>query len=49
LSHQSLLINFWEINIEKSFSDGYNQDALMGLAVPVVIQNFIRKFFSIDL
>ncbi len=48
LSHQTLYINFWKIELDSKLLNSYSKASLMGLAVPVVIQNFMQKFFSID-
>lgn len=47
LSHQTLFINFWILEYENLLPEGYTKKSLQNLAVPVVIQKFIDKFFTI--
>ena len=48
LSHQKLHIFFWIITSKIYLKKGYSLKALKKRAVPVVIQNFIDNFFTID-
>jgi A/G-specific adenine glycosylase len=45
LSHQNLYVNFWLIKTEIKLKNAYAKDDIKRLAVPVVIQNFIKKSF----
>lgn len=45
LSHQSLTVNFWQIECNKELSQALTLNSIKKLAVPVVIQNFMEKFF----
>jgi A/G-specific adenine glycosylase len=46
LSHQNLFVRFWILEYDKELTNGYPQDHLQRLAVPVVIQKFMANFFS---
>ena len=48
LSHQKLFVFFWTIPSKRILKKGYSLKELKNQAVPVVIQNFIDKFFTID-
>ena len=48
LSHQKLFVFFWTIPSNGILKQGYSLKELKNQAVPVVIQNFIDKFFTID-
>ena len=48
LSHQKLFVFFWIIPSKGILKKGYPLKELKNQAVPVVIQNFIDKFFTID-
>jgi A/G-specific adenine glycosylase len=45
LSHQSLEVNFWKIKSKKKLTNSIPEESLKKFAVPVVIHNFIKKFF----
>ena len=45
LTHQILEVNFWLIQAKTKARKGYSKDAIKALAVPVVVQNFIKEFF----
>jgi A/G-specific adenine glycosylase len=44
LSHQNLSINFYQINITNTISNGEDFDEIKKLPFPIVIFNFIEKF-----
>lgn len=48
LSHQKLFVFFWTIPSKRILKKGYSLKELKNQAVPVVIQNFLDKFFTID-
>ena len=48
LSHQKLFVFFWTIPSKGILKKGYSLKELKNQAVPVVIQNFLDKFFTID-
>ena len=48
LSHQKLFVYFWTIPSKGILKKGYSIKELKNQAVPVVIQNFLDKFFTID-
>mgnify|MGYP001348533525 FL=1 len=48
LSHQKLFVFFWTIPSKRILKKGYSLKELKKQAVPVVIQNFLDKFFTID-
>ena len=48
LSHQKLFVFFWTIPSKEILKKGYSLKELKNQAVPVVIQNFLDKFFTID-
>ena len=48
LSHQKLFVFFWTIPSKGILKKGYSLKELKNQAVPVVIQNFLYKFFTID-
>ena len=48
LSHQKLYVFFWTIPSKEILKKGYSLKELKNQAVPVVIQNFLDKFFTID-
>ena len=48
LSHQKLFVFFWTITSKRILKKGYSLKELKNQAVPVVIQNFLDKFFTID-
>ena len=45
LSHQSLEVNFWQIKVKKKLTNSISKESLKKFAVPVIIDNFIKKFF----
>ena len=45
LSHQILEVNFWYIKLEKELTNTLPEESLKKLAVPVVLDNFMKKFF----
>jgi A/G-specific adenine glycosylase len=45
LSHQNLAVSFWEIEAKDKLNNAHSKAVIKELAVPVVIQNFIEKFF----
>jgi A/G-specific adenine glycosylase len=45
LSHQSLSVHFWIIESKRDLNNAFSKSTIQSLAVPVVIQNFIKKFF----
>ena len=48
LSHHKLFVFFWTIPSKGILKKGYSLKELKNQAVPVVIQNFLDKFFTID-
>lgn len=48
LSHQKLNVFFWIIPSKKTLKNGFTLSELKTKAVPVVIQNFIDFFFTVD-
>ena len=46
LSHQNLAVSFWEIEAKDKLNNAHSKAVIKELAVPVVIQNFIEKFFE---
>ena len=48
LSHQKLNVFFWVIPSKKTHKNGFSLSELKTKAVPVVIQNFIEIFFTVD-
>ena len=48
LSHQKLYVYFWILPSKKELKNGLTIEMLKKQAVPVVIQNFIEKFFQFD-
>ena len=47
LSHQELLITFWLINFDKRVLKKSNYHKLKKYPIPVVLDNFINKFFNL--
>ena len=47
LSHQELLVTFWLINMDKKVLKKFNYYRLKKYPMPVVLDNFINKFFNI--
>lgn len=45
LSHQNLAVSFWEIEAKDKLNNAHSKAAINELAVPIVIQNFMEKFF----
>jgi A/G-specific adenine glycosylase len=45
LSHQHLFIYFWTIPVETILRDTVSTNTLEDFAVPVVLENFIKKYF----
>ena len=48
LSHQKLNVFFWIIPSQKPLKNGFTRTELKNKPVPVVIQNFIEIFFTVD-
>ena len=46
LSHQILWVNFWILPTNEPLKDGLSLKQLESLPVPVIIQNFMKNFFS---
>ena len=46
LSHQILWVHFWILPTNESFKEGLSLKQLESLPVPVIIQNFMKIFFS---
>ena len=46
LSHQILLVNFWILPTNEPLKEGLSLKQLESLPVPVIIQNFMKNFFS---
>ena len=47
LSHQELLVTFWLINMDKKVLKKFNYYRLKKYPMPVVLDNFINKFFNL--
>lgn len=46
LSHQHLYIRFWEVTIDEEVSGAVSADVLKAYPFPIVIHNFIEKYWS---
>jgi len=40
-----LAVSFWEIEAKDKLNNAHSKAAINELAVPIVIQNFMEKFF----
>ena len=47
LSHQELFITFWLINLDEGFLNKSNFYKLKKYPMPVILDNFINKFFKL--
>lgn len=45
LSHQHLAVTFWILKTDFSIPDGLDRDQIRRLAVPIVLEKFIEKYF----
>lgn len=45
LSHQHLFIRFWKVEVSGKLENGISADDVHGFPVPIVLGNFIERFF----